>query len=125
MTIEAALFAAGAILLSALIWQTHRVNKRRLAELQNEVSGLRDIVSRLFLMAVSGRSESKAPAPPPQADPVEKKDDHPTSRQLDMELELARVDELCAKLAPPKEALPLTSDKETSVRFHRGAISWD
>jgi hypothetical protein len=59
MTIEIVLLVAGAILVSALIWQFHRITTRQLSEIQREVSALRDVVSRVFLMQVAHKTENE------------------------------------------------------------------
>jgi hypothetical protein len=116
MTIEIASLIAGAILVSALIWQFHRITSRQLSEIQGEVSALRDVVSRVFLMQVAHKTE-KEPSnldvtPPPSPDPTAKNDrrEDDALHQLEMEFEAAEIDELCAKLitlVPPEEAAPL------------------
>jgi hypothetical protein len=115
MTIEAAVFAAGSILITALIWQTHRLTTRRLGEIHNDLDALKNLVSRLFVMGLNRKPEETAvsgtESAATQSDLAETKQTPvPT---LELAPELAEVDELCAKLitlAPPKEALPLLSE---------------
>jgi hypothetical protein len=111
MTIEAAVFAAGSILIAALIWQTHQLTRRRLNEIHNDLDALKNLVSRLFVMGLNRKPEETAASGTEsavtQSDPVETKQTPVPS--LELESELTQVDELCAKLitlAPPKEALP-------------------
>jgi hypothetical protein len=102
------------VLVCCVIWQAHRINSRRLTELQHEVSGLRDVVSRLFLMAMSqsnGEFAARAPTAPevPGEPSAEESSSVP---QREMAPDLVAIDALCAKLttlAPPKEALSLMS----------------
>ena len=116
MTIEAALSVAGAILVSALLWRSHRLTSRRLSEIQGELNALRDLMSRVFLTQMSQNPHSGPPLPegipPPSPDSTETADapDKNDALQLEMKLEVAEVDELCAKLitlVPPSEAAPL------------------
>jgi hypothetical protein len=117
--IEATVYAAGVVLVCCVIWQAHRINSRRLTELQHEVSGLRDVVSRLFLMAMSqsnGEFAARAPtAPDLPGEPAA--EDSTSVPQPETALDLVAIDALCAKLttlAPPKEALPLISKPSES-----------
>jgi hypothetical protein len=114
-TIEAAVFAAGSILIAALIWQTHQLTRRRLNEIHNDLDALKNLVSRLFVMGLNRKPEETAvsgtESAATQSDPAETKQTPVPS--LELESELTQVDELCAKLitlAPPKEALPLLSE---------------
>jgi hypothetical protein len=123
MTVEAAVYAGGVLLISFVIWQTHRVNIRRLSEIQREVNGLRDVVSRAFLTALNEQSAgSAAPAERAaqlQSDPVRK--DAVSAPEPEIESDLVQINALCAKLitlAPPKEALSLIS-KPDSKNFWR------
>jgi hypothetical protein len=117
MTIEAALSVAGAFVFFALLWRSNRLASRRLSEIQWELNALRDLMSRILLTQMSEKPHSEPPLPdgippPPStvsaqtADAPEKYD----ALQLEMKLEVAEVDELCAKLitlVPPSEAAPL------------------
>jgi hypothetical protein len=115
MTIEAALSVAGAVLVFALIWQSHRATRRRLSEIQGELDALRDLMSRVLLMQMAQKSEPRFSddiPPPPPADSAETTGTRKTNDalQLEMKLGLTEVDELCAKLitlVPPSEAAPL------------------
>ena len=57
MTVEASVYTLGVPLISLVIWQMHRANIR-LSEIQREVSGLRDLISRLFLTARNEKPEA-------------------------------------------------------------------
>ena len=57
MTVEALVYTLGVLLNSLVIWQMHRANIR-LSEIQREVSGLRDLMSRLFLTALNEKPEA-------------------------------------------------------------------
>jgi hypothetical protein len=116
MTIEVVLLVAGAGLVSAFILQLHRVTNRQLSQILDEVSALRDVVSRVFLMQVTHKTENEPSSsdvtpPPPPADSTVKNDKRENDAlQLEMDLEVAEIDELCAKLitlVPPTEATPL------------------
>jgi hypothetical protein len=115
MTIEATVYVGGVVLVCCVIWQMQRINSRRLTEIQQEVSGLRDIVSRVFLRALNEKSDGKIAAPAETtrevaSGPVE--EDTSPAPLREIEPDLVSVDALCAKLvalAPPKEALPLIS----------------
>jgi hypothetical protein len=118
MTIEAALSVAGAVLVFALVWQSHRLTSRRLSEIQSELNALRDLMSRLFLTQTAQNTKNEPPTlsgekPPPRStDSTETTDTHQTNDalQLEMKLGVIEVDELCAKLitlVPPSEAAPL------------------
>jgi hypothetical protein len=115
MTIEATVYAGGVVLVCYVSWQMHRINSRRLSEIQQEVSGLRDIVSRVFLMALNEKCDGKIAAPAGTtrevaSGPVE--EDTSSAPLREIEPDLVSIDALCAKLvalAPPKEALPLIS----------------
>jgi hypothetical protein len=116
MTIEIALLVAGGVLVSSLIWQSHRFRlmNRQLSEIQGEVDALRDIVSRVFLLQFNRRTEDEPSdvIPPPPSDPTAKSDrrENDALQQREMEFEVGEIDELCAKLitlVPPKEAAPL------------------
>jgi hypothetical protein len=112
MTVEAAV-VAGIILVCYVIWQTHRINGSRLTEIEHELSGLREIVSRLLLMAINESGDKfAAPATAPEVPRAPAGKDTSSVPPCEIEPDLLRVDGLCAKLitlAPPKEALPLTS----------------
>jgi hypothetical protein len=117
MTIEAAMFAAGSILIAALVWQTHQLTRRRLNEIRNDLDALKNLVSRRFVMGLNRKPEETAvsgtESAATQSDPAETKPTPVPPLELELESELAQVDELCAKLitlAPPKEALPLLSE---------------
>jgi hypothetical protein len=125
MTIEAAVYAGGVVLVCCVVWQTHRINSRRVTELQHEINGLRDIVSRLFLRALNEESDGKiavsaATIPDVPREPAE--EDTSPAPLREIKPDLVQVDALCAKLialAPPKEALPLIStpgSNESGVR---------
>jgi hypothetical protein len=117
MTIEAALSVAGAVLVFALLWRSHRVTSRRLSEIQCELNASRDLMSRILLTQMSQKSHSEPPLadeipPPPSTHSTETADTPAKNNALELEmaLEVAEVDELCAKLitlAPPSEAAPL------------------
>jgi hypothetical protein len=115
MTIEIALLVACGVLVSALFWRLNRV-LRLLSEVRGEVSALRDMVSRVFLMQLNCQTENKpsstAAAPPaPTSDATAKNETREyDALQLEQELETAAIGELCAKLVtlvPPQEAAPL------------------
>jgi hypothetical protein len=113
MTVEAAVYAGGVLLISFVIWQTHRVNIRRLSEIQREVSGLTDVVSRVFLSALNEKSDGKIAAP--AAKEAVQREDIAPAPPPEIESDLVQVDELCAKLitlAPPREALSLISKRD-------------
>jgi hypothetical protein len=117
MTVEAAVYAGGLFLISFVIWQTHRVNIRRINEIQREVSGLSDLVSRLFLSAPNEKPDGKIASPAAneavQSDPA--REDIAPAPPPRIESDLVQVDELCAKLitlAPPKVALSLISKRD-------------
>jgi hypothetical protein len=109
MTIEVAAFAVGSILVAALIWQTHRVTRRRLDQIHNDLDALSNLVSLNRKPEEAAASVTETAAT--QSEPAETEQTPvPT---FELEPELAEVDELCAKLitlAPPKEALPLLSE---------------
>jgi hypothetical protein len=117
MTIEAALSVAGAVLVFALLWRSHRVTSRRLSEIQCELNALRDLMSRILLTHMCQKSQNEPSLadgiPPPPSTDSTKTADAPQKNdalQLQMKLEVAEVDELCAKLitlVPPSEAAPL------------------
>jgi hypothetical protein len=115
MTIEIALLVAGGVLVSILIWQSHRIRlmNRQLSEIQTQVDGLRDVVSRVFLLQFrKTEDEPSDMIPPPPSVPIAKGDrrENDALRQREMEFEVGEIDELCAKLitlVPPKEAAPL------------------
>jgi hypothetical protein len=117
MAIEIALLVACCVLVSAFIWRSNRV-LRRLSEVEGEVSALRDMVSRVFLMRLNCQTESKssssgAAPPPPTYDATAKNEtrEHDALQlELELELETAAIGELCAELitlVPPQEAVPL------------------
>lgn len=113
MTIEVAAYAVGVILICCIIWQTHRNNGRRLSEIQRELSGLREIMSRVFLMKLTEKSDGAIAAPTKTTSEVHSepaKEDTSSAPEPAIETDLVQVDALCAKLitlAPPKEAQPL------------------
>jgi hypothetical protein len=87
---------------------------RQLSEVEGEVTALRDMVSRAFLMQLNCQSENKpsssGTAPPPPTSDATAKIETPDVLQLELELETAAIGELCAKLitlVPPQEAAPL------------------
>jgi hypothetical protein len=113
MAIEITFLVACCVLVSALIWRSSRV-LRQLSEVEGEVTALRDMVSRAFLMQLNCQSENKPSSsgtapPPPTSDATAKIETHDVL-QLELELETAAIGELCAKLitlVPPQEAAPL------------------
>jgi hypothetical protein len=115
MAIEIALLVGWGVLVSALIWRSNRV-LRRLSEVEGEVSALRDMVSRVFLLRLNCQTENKpsssgAASPLPTSDGTAKEEtrEH-DALQLELELETVAIGELCAKLitlVPPQEAVPL------------------
>jgi hypothetical protein len=115
MTIEIALLVACSVLVSALVWQSHRVTSRRLSEIQSELNGLRDLISRIFLTRMAQKTKNEPvhlDEMPARIDSTETTDMHETNDalQLELELETAAIGELCAKLVtlvPPQEAAPL------------------
>jgi hypothetical protein len=117
MTIEAALSVAGAALVFALLWRSNRVTGRRLSEIQRELDALRDLMSRILLTQMSQKPHNEPPLPdgmppPPSTDSSQTAGapEEFDALQLEMKLEVAEVDELCAKLitlVPPSEAAPL------------------
>jgi hypothetical protein len=117
MTVEAAVYAGGALLISIVIWQAHRADIRRLSEIQRDVSGLKDLMYRLFLTALDEKSDGKIAAPAAkeavQSDPA--REDIAAAPPPEIESDLVQVDELCARLitlAPPKVALSLISKQD-------------
>jgi hypothetical protein len=115
MAIEIVLLIACCVLVSALIWRLNRV-LRLLGEVQGEVSALRDMVSRVFLMQLNCKtanrpSSSGAAPPPPTSDATANNEARECNAlQLELELETAAIGELCVKLitlVPPQEAVPL------------------
>jgi hypothetical protein len=115
IAIEIALLVACCVPVSVLIWRLNRVS-RLLSEVQGEVSALRDMVSRVFLMQLNCQTEDKpsssgAAPPPPTSDATAKNETREyDALQLELELETAAIGELCAKLitlVPPQEAVPL------------------
>jgi hypothetical protein len=114
MTIEIAILVAGAVLASTFIWQSHRL-MRRLSALSGEVSALRDIVSRVFLMQLNHKAEDKpvnlgAVPPPPSSATAKNEMRKDDALEQELEFETIEIDGLCAKLialAPPQEAAPL------------------
>jgi hypothetical protein len=117
MTIEAALSVAGASLVFALLWRSNRVTSRRLSEIQWELNALRDLMSRILLAQMSQKPHNEPSLPdgiPPPPSTVSVQTAVAPEKydvlQLEMKLEVAEVDELCAKLitlVPPSEAAPL------------------
>jgi hypothetical protein len=113
MTIEIAILVAGAVLASTFIWQSHRL-MRRLSALSGEVSALRDIVSRVFLMQLNHKAEDKpvnlgAVPPPPSSATAKNEMRKDDALEQELEFETIEIDGLCAKLialAPPQEAAP-------------------
>jgi hypothetical protein len=133
MTVDAAVFAACSILVATLVWQTQRLNNRRLRKIENDLDELRQLVSRVFAadlnwksaQAVASRGDS-APGQRDQADPVVTPAPSPdlappphlTPLPETAPPDLSEVDLLCAKLitlAPPAAALPLLTELESSV----------
>jgi hypothetical protein len=102
MTIEIALLVAGGVLVSSLIWQSHRFRlmNRQLTEIQGEVDALRDVVSRVFLMQFNRRTEGEPSdvIPPPSSDPTAKSErlENDVLQPREMEFEVGEIDELCA-----------------------------
>jgi hypothetical protein len=122
MTIEGAIYAMGAFLVLVLMWRTQHVIGKRLSEIQSEVSELRNLVSRLFVMALNPRSAAE---PAAVATNIASGEDGPAVKDdahvpgPDLQGDLAHIDELCAKLitlAPPKEALSLLSKQQAERR---------
>jgi hypothetical protein len=121
MTIDAMVFAAGSILVAVLVWQTHRLNSRRLCNIQNDLDRLEDLASRLLAMGLNWKPGQTVA---PETDSVPGQRDQARSEGIpapspDVEPELSEVDLLCAKLitlAPPKEALPLLTEPEANLR---------
>jgi hypothetical protein len=117
MTIEIALLVACSVLVSALVWQWHRVTSRRLSEIQGELNGLRDLISRILLTQMARKTKNEPvhlDEMPRRTDSTETTDTHETNDalQLELELETAAIGELCAKLitlVPPQEAAALLS----------------
>jgi hypothetical protein len=70
MTIEITLLIAGGVLVSTLIWISHRIRlmSRQLSEIQGEVDALRDVVFRVFLMQFNRKNEPSDVTPPPPSD---------------------------------------------------------
>jgi hypothetical protein len=114
MTIEIAILVAGAVLVATFIWHSHRL-MRRLSALSGEVSALRDIVSRVFLMQLNHKAEDKpvnlgAVPPPPSSATAKNEMRKDDALEQELEFETIEIDGLCAKLialAPPQEAAPL------------------
>jgi ProP effector len=121
MTIESAVYVLGVSLVLALTWQTQHVIRKRLSQIQNELSELQNLASRLFVMALNARAAEPAAA---EASLTSSErgvavGDNMRAPPPELEGELANVDELCAKLitlVPPKEALPLLSKQEVEER---------
>jgi hypothetical protein len=116
MTIEIALLVAGGVLLLILIWQSHRLRlmSRQLNDIQTQVEGLQDIVSRVFLLRLTRKTEDEPSdmTPPSPSAPTEKSNGRQNDavQQREMKFEAAEIDDLCAKLitlVPPDEAAPL------------------
>jgi hypothetical protein len=131
MILEMALLVAGPVLVSGLVWQLHRITSRQLSEIQGEVSALRDVVSRVFLMQFNHKTENEPSdvTPPPSSDPTAKNDRRANDalQQLEMEFEVAEIDELCAKLitlAPPIEAAPLLPPKRPPSEARERLRPW-
>jgi hypothetical protein len=132
MTIEVAVFVAGAVLVSAFIWQLHRGMSQRLGEIQGDVNALGSVLSRVFLMQVANKTENAstssdgAPPPPPTYSATKTDRFETDALQLEMEIEAAEIDGLCAKLialVPPQEAAPLFApDKLPSSARERRLI---
>ena len=126
MTVEALVYTLSVLLISLVIWQMHRANIR-LSEIQREVSGLRDLISRLFLTALNQKPEAAsrdskvpivdhhqfepqslqqgaydtvtAPAARESVESEPAKEDIASSTTLpEIESDLVHVDALCAKL---------------------------
>jgi hypothetical protein len=115
MTIEVAAFAVGSILVAALIWQTHRLTRRWLDQIHNDLDALSNLVSRAFVMGLNRKPEEAAASVTETAATQNEsaETEQTTVPTFVLEPELAEVDELCAKLitlAPPREALPLLSE---------------
>ena len=114
MTIDAALSIMGAVLVLGLLWRLQRVTSRRLSEIQCELNALRDLMSRIFLTQISQKPQNESSTadriPPLLSTNSAETADAPVTNdalQLEMRLEVAEVDELCAKLitlVPPSEA---------------------
>jgi hypothetical protein len=116
MTIEAAVFAAGSILVAALIWRTYRLTSRRLEEIQNDINVAGHLLTRAVAMGSNRRPEvtaaSAAESATAQSDPAATGQ----TSMFEISPQLTQVDELCAKLitlAPPREALPLLSESKS------------
>jgi Na+/melibiose symporter-like transporter len=69
MTIETAVFvfAAGMILVALLIWQTHRLTRRRLAKIQTDLDALHQASQWLLVKGLNRESDGTA-----RSEPVEK-----------------------------------------------------
>jgi hypothetical protein len=126
MTLEMALLVAGPVLVSGLVWQSHRIACRQLSEIRGEVNALREVVSRIFLTQLNHKSENGASTsdvtPRPPSDPAANTDrrENDALQQLQMEFEVAEIDGLCAKLitlAPPMEAAPLLRNSSIENRI--------
>jgi hypothetical protein len=102
MTIEAAVFAAGSILIAALIWQTHQLTRRRLNEIHNDLDALKNLVSRLFVMGLNRKPEETAgsgtESAATQSDPAETKQTPAPSVELESELTTIASGGRCASL---------------------------
>jgi hypothetical protein len=88
---------------------------RRLSEIQSELNGLRDLISRILLTQMARKTKNEPvhlDEMPRRTDSTETTDTHETNDalQLELELETAAIGELCAKLitlVPPQEAAAL------------------
>jgi hypothetical protein len=114
MTMDTAVFAAGSILVAAVVWQTHRLNSRRLGEIRNDLDGLRVLASRLLLNQTPKETvASQTDSGPGQGDPCGP--EGTPAPPTDLDPELTEIDLLCAKLitlSPPAVALPLLAEPE-------------
>jgi hypothetical protein len=130
MAIEIALLVICCVLVSALFWRLNRV-LRLLSEVRGEVSGLRDLASRVFLMQLNRKTENEpssfGAAPLPPTSQATATDETREYDALQLELETAAIGELCAKLitlVPPQEAVPLLApDRMLSGARERRRVS--
>jgi hypothetical protein len=121
MTIDAAVFGAGNILVAVLVWQTHRLTSCRLYEIENQLDGLRELASQAFGTALSLEpAQTDSPRTDSSSDQRNQaKPEGTPAPQTDVEPELTNIELLCAKLitlAPPKAALPLIAEPKSRLR---------
>jgi len=121
MALESLICALFLPVILILTWLQHQTRKR-IAEINNEINELNDLMSRVLIKALNAGPVEKGTAAELglASDSTNEKDDAPVS---DLVSDLAHVDELCAKLitlAPPREALPLLSSATSKFRQLRG-----